>query len=173
MTWQSLVMTRPPRRVSLLVIPAIVALAASGALTEHAASGQVVPLTDSAHPRVTNRCPVDTLPLGRVDLPALRLFALRLALHGVHKLGSRAIDYRDARARASFPTFYTGYVRIACPKRLVQRVIHRAADVLVRYRRGNWGPSPSFCHFLISPPPPGPLGLAQMSYRSPPCPPPG
>ncbi len=162
MTWQSLVMTRPPRRVSLLVIPAIVALAASGALTEHAASRQVAPLTDGAHPRVTNRCPVDTLPLRRVDLPALRHFALRLALHGVHKLGSRSIDYRDARARASFPTFYTGYVRIACPKRLVQRVIDRTADVLVRYRRVNWSASLSFSIFLISRTPHGLVGWAQM-----------
>jgi hypothetical protein len=116
----------------------------------------------SARPRVTNRCPVGALSLRRADLPALRRFGLELALHGVHKAGSQTIDYRDARAKASFPTFYTGYVRSACPRRFVPRVIARTADVVVRYPRVTWSASLSFSIFLIARTPHGLVGWAQM-----------
>ena len=92
----------------------------------------------------------------------MRRFALELGLHGVHKAGLQTIDYRGARARASFPTFYTGYVRIACPRSLVKRVIARTADVLVRYPHVNWSASLSFSIFLISRTPHGLVGWAQM-----------
>jgi hypothetical protein len=111
---------------------------------------------------VTNRCPTGALPLRRADLPALRRFGLALGLHGVHKAGSQSIDYRGARAKASFPTFYTGYVRSACPKRLLRRVIARTADVVVRYPRVTWSASLSFSIFLISRTPHGLVGWAQM-----------
>jgi len=102
------------------------------------------------------------LALRRIDLPALRRLGLELALHGVHKAGSQSIDYRGARAKARFPTFYAGYVRIACPRRLVKRVIARTADVLVSYPRVNWSASLSFSIFLISRTPHGLVGWAQM-----------
>jgi hypothetical protein len=154
-------MSRLPRRVAWLLL-ATVALAVAGALTEQATSGQRAPVAHGTRPRVTNRCPVGAQPLRRVDLPALRRFALELGLHGVHKAGSQTIDYRGARARASFPTFYTGFVRSACRRRLVKRVIARTADVLVRYPRITWSASLSFSIFLISRTPHGLVGWAQM-----------
>jgi hypothetical protein len=141
---------------------ATVAPAVAGALTEQATSGQRAPVAHGTRPRVTNRCPVGAQPLRRVDLPALRRFALEFGLHGVHKAGSQTIDYRGARARASFPTFYTGFVRSACPRRLVKLVIARTADVLVRYPRITWSASLSFSIFLISRTPRGLVGWAQM-----------
>ena len=115
-----------------------------------------------ARPRVTNSCPTGALQLRRADLRALRRFALRLAPHGVQKAGSRSIDYRDARAKAGFPTFYTGYVRSACPKRLVKQVIARTADVSVSYPHVYWSASLSYSVFLISRTPHGFAGWAQM-----------
>lgn len=116
----------------------------------------------SSHPRVTDRCPVGALPLRRSDLPALRRFGLALAPHGVHKVGSRTIDYRDAHARARFPTFYSGYVRSTCPKRLVERVIARTADVSVGYPHVNWSSSLSSSTFLVARTRHGFVGWAQM-----------
>jgi hypothetical protein len=111
---------------------------------------------------VTNRCPVGALPLRRADLPALRRSGLALAPHGVQKAGSRSIDYRDAHAKARFPTFYTGFVRSACPRRLVRRVIERTADVSVGYPHVNWSASLSYSVFLIARTPHGLVGWAQM-----------
>ena len=159
--WQSLCMPRLPRRAAWLLFVTI-ALAVAGAVIERAASVDRASAAHNARPRVTNRCPIDTQPLRGVDLPALRRLALELGLHGVHKAGSETIDYRDARAKASFPTFYTGYVRIACPRRLVKRVIARTADVLVRYPRVNWSASLSFSIFLVSRTPHGLVCWAQM-----------
>ena len=99
--------------------------------------------------RVTNRCPASPLPLRKVDLPALRRFALKIAPHGVQKEGSHPIDYRDATARAKFPTFYTGYVRSDCPASLAERVISRTADVSVGYPHVSWSASLSYSVFLI------------------------
>ena len=159
--WQSLCMTQLPPRVAWLLF-ATIALAVAGAVTEQATNVQRASAAPSTGPRVTNRCPVDAQPLRRVDLPALRRLALELGQHGVHKDGSQSIDYRAARAKAEFPTFFTGYVRIACPRRLVKRVIARTADVLVRYPRVDWSASLSFSIFLISRTPHGLVGWAQM-----------
>jgi hypothetical protein len=117
---------------------------------------------DGAGPRVTNRCPADALRLRRADLPALRRFALELAPRGVQKAGSRSIDYRDAKARAGFPTFYTAFVRSACPLRLVKQVTARTADVSVGYPHVNWSASLSYSVFLIVRTPHGFVGWAQM-----------
>jgi hypothetical protein len=113
-------------------------------------------------PRITNRCPANALPLRRADLPALRRFALRLAPHGVQREGSHSIDYRDATAKAKFPTFYTGYVRSVCRPSLVKRVIARTADVSVTYPRVNWSVSLSYSVFLIVRVPEGFVGWAQV-----------
>jgi len=117
---------------------------------------------DIGSPRVTNRCPTDALPLRHTDLPRLRRFALELAPHGVEKAGSRSIDYRDATAKAKFPTFYTAYVRSVCPASLVRRVIARTADVAVGYPHVNWSASLSYSVFLIVRGPHGYVGWAQM-----------
>ena len=117
---------------------------------------------DGARPRVTNRCPADALPLRASDLPALRRFGLALAPHGVHKVGSQTIDYRDARAKASFPTFYTRYVRSACPAAVAKRVIARTADVSVSYPHVTWSASLSSSTFLVARTPRGLVGWAQM-----------
>ena len=130
---------------------AAVVLAAGGAAS-----------ADGVRPRVTNRCPVDALPLRRADLPALRRLALALAPHGVQKAGRQTIDYRDAKAKASWPTFYTGYVRSTCPARVVKRVIARTADVAVGYPHVNWSASLSYSVFLIARTPRGFVGWAQM-----------
>jgi hypothetical protein len=92
----------------------------------------------------------------------LRRFALRLAPHGVQKEGSHSIDYRDATAKAKFPTFYTGYARSVCRPSLVKRVIARTADVAVGYPHVNWSASLSYSVFLIVRTPDGPVGWAQM-----------
>jgi hypothetical protein len=143
--------------VSRVVLVACFAAAAAG-LGVGAAPGGL-----EAQPRVTNRCPTDALPLRRSDLPALRRFGLALAPHGVERLpGGRRIDYRDARAKARFPTFYTGYVRSVCPARLATRVIARTADVSVGYPRVNWSASLSSSVFLVARTPRGLVGWAQM-----------
>jgi hypothetical protein len=112
--------------------------------------------------RVTNRCPTDALPLRQSDLPALRRFGLALAPHGVRRAGSRTIDYRNARAKAVFPTFYTRYVRSFCPSAVAKRVIARTADVAVAYPRVNWSASLSYSIFLVARTPDGFVGWAQM-----------
>jgi hypothetical protein len=122
----------------------------------------MVLVAQGGHPRVTNRCPTEALPIREADLPALRRFGLELAPHGVQKAGSRSIDYRNARAKAGFPTFYTGFVRSACPSRLVERVIARTADVSVGYPHVNWSASLSYSVFLIARTPHGLVGWAQM-----------
>jgi len=127
-----------------------------------AANVGAIASVDSGQPRVTNRCPVDALPLRRADLPALRRFGLALAPHGVHAAGKQTIDYRDAKAKASFPTFYTGYVRSACPARVAKRVIARTADVSVGYPHVNWSASLSYSVFLIARSSHGFVGWAQM-----------
>jgi hypothetical protein len=104
---------------------------------------------DARSPRVTSRCPADALRLRRADLPAVRRFALKLAPHGVQKEGSQTIDYRDANARAKFPTFYTGYVRANCAASLAERVIARTADVAVGYPHVRSSASLSYSVFLI------------------------
>jgi hypothetical protein len=154
-------MPRLPRRVAWLLF-ATAALAVAGALVARPTSVQRASAAQGTRPRVTNRCPVDALALRRIDLPALRRLGLELGLHGVHEAGSRSIDYRGTRAKARLPTFYTGYVRIACPRRLVKRVIARTADVLVSYPRVGWSASLSFSIFLISRTPHGLVGWAQM-----------
>jgi hypothetical protein len=113
-------------------------------------------------PRITNRCPADALPLRPSDLPALRRFGLALAPHGVQKAGSRTIDYRNARAKARYPTFYTGYVRSVCSAKIAKRVIGRTADVSVGYPRVNWSASLSSSLFLVVRTPHGLVGWAQM-----------
>ena len=115
-----------------------------------------------SRPRVTNRCPLDALPLHHSDLPALRKAGLRAALHGVQRYGSQTADHRDARARAGFPTFYTGYVRTACPRALAARIIARTADVSVRYPHITWSASLSSNTFLVSRTPTGFVVWAQM-----------
>ncbi|MDQ2914905.1 MAG: hypothetical protein M3T56_16885 [Chloroflexota bacterium] len=127
-----------------------------------AASADSTSSTGSARPRVTNHCPTDALSLRRADLPALRRFGLALAPHGVQKAGKQSIDYRDAKAKASFPTGYTGYVRSACPGRVAKRVIARTADVSVSYPHVNWSASLSYSVFLIARTPHGFVGWAQM-----------
>lgn len=127
-----------------------------------ATSTDAAAIVDRIRPRVTNRCPLDALPLRRTDLPALRRLALALAPHGVQKAGTQSIDYRDAKAKASFPTFYTGYVRTACPARVAKRVIARTADVSVGYPHVNWSASLSYSVFLIARTPHGFVGWAQM-----------
>src|SRR3954452_5582258 len=87
--WHSLRMPRLTRRSAWFAL-ATAALAV-GALTERATSGNTVSFAHNAHPRVTNRCPVGALPLRRVDLAALRHFALELAPHGVKEAGSQDI----------------------------------------------------------------------------------
>ena len=88
----------------------------------------------SSHPRVTNECPTNALPLHRSDLPALRRLGLALAPQGVKRFGTHRIDYRDAHAKAGFPTFYAGFVRTACPKAVSRRVIARTAVEAARER---------------------------------------
>jgi hypothetical protein len=105
--------------------------------------------SDGRSPRVTNRCPTDALPLRATDLPALRRFALKLAPKGVRNAGSQSIDYRDATARAKFPTSYTGYVRAVCRASLVKRLTARTAEVIVTYPHVNWSVSLSYSVFLI------------------------
>ena len=107
-----------PRLAWLLF--ATVALAVAVAVAAQPTSIQTASAAQGARPRVTNRCPVDALALRRIDRPALRRLGLELGLHGVHEAGSQSIDYRGARAKARFPTFYTGYVRSVCPERLVK-----------------------------------------------------
>jgi len=140
----------------------VVALAAGAVVTNQATSGDGRSIEHSVRPRVTDRCPVGALPLRKGDLPALRRLGLALAPNGVHKVGSRSIDYRDAHARARFPTFYTGYVRSVCPKRLVKRVIAGTADVRVGYPHVNWSASLSSSTFLVARTPHGFVGWAQM-----------
>jgi hypothetical protein len=116
----------------------------------------------AAPPRITNRCPLGALPLRRADLPALRTLGLAVAPRGVHSAGSRTIDYRDARAKAGFPTFYTGFVRTACPKGLAKRIVARTADVTVSYPHVNWSASLSYNIFLVARTPHGFVAWAQM-----------
>ena len=114
-------------------------------------------------PRVTNRCPVDALPLRTADLPALRRFGLTIAHHGVDRAGGRRpIDYRNARAKAEIGTFYTGFVRTLCPRRLSARVIARTADIQVSYPHVNWSASLSYSVFLVARTPRGLSAWAQM-----------
>jgi hypothetical protein len=87
-------------------------------------------------------CPVGVLPLRAADLPPLRRFALTLAPHGA--------SYRDAKATIRLPTFFTGYVRAVCPKRLVARVIARTADARLQYPHITFSASLSFSVFLVS-----------------------
>jgi hypothetical protein len=136
-----------------LVVPCVVALV----VLAPGATG-----ADGRRPRVTNRCPADAQPLRPSDLPALRRFGLALAPHGVDQVGSQTIDYRDARAKASFPTFYTRYVRSVCPAAVATRVIARTADVSVSYPRVNWSASLSSSTFLVARTPSGLVGWAQM-----------
>ncbi len=117
---------------------------------------------DAGRPRVTNRCPINAQPLRASDLPALRRFGLALAPHGVQRAGSQTIDYRDARAKASFPTFYTRYVRSVCPAAVAKRVIARTADVSVDYPHVTWSASLSSSVFLVARTPRGFVGWAQM-----------
>jgi hypothetical protein len=144
------------------VCSSAVVLALGGVATNQAIGGHARSVERGSHPRVTNRCPVGALPLRKADLPALRRFGLALAPHGIHKLGSRSIDYRDAHAFARVPTFYTGYVRSMCPTRLVKQVIARTADVSVGYPHVNWSASLSSSTFLISRTSHGLVGWAQM-----------
>lgn len=146
---------RVPRPQTVCLALAATALVVGG-------TGGRASVTQRAGPHVTNRCPVGALPFHRGDLAALRQFALRLAPHGVQKAGSRSIDYRDARASAHFPTFYTGFVRSACPKSVVKRVIARTADVSVGYPHVSWSASLSYSVFLISRTRHGLVGWAQM-----------
>jgi hypothetical protein len=139
-------------RCGLAAALAFVALIAAGTTTAG----------DARSLRVTNRCPADALRLRPTDLPALRRFALRLAPHGVQQEGSHSIDYRDATAKAKFPTFYTGYVRSVCRPSLVERVIARTADVAVGYPHVNWSASLSYSVFLIVRGPDGFVAWAQM-----------
>jgi hypothetical protein len=113
-------------------------------------------------PRVTNQCPLNALPLRRSDLPALRRFGLAVAPHGVQHTRSGTIDYRDAHARAGFPTFYTGYVRSACPKLAARRIMARTADVSISYPHVNWSASLSYSVFLVARTPHGFVAWAQM-----------
>jgi hypothetical protein len=113
-------------------------------------------------PRVTNRCPLNALPLRRSDLPALQRFGLAVAPHGVQHTRSGTIDYRDADAKAGFPTFYTGYVRNACPKTVARRIIARTADVSVGYPHVNWSASLSYSVFLVARTAHGFVAWAQM-----------
>jgi hypothetical protein len=135
---------------------------AVGAAALVAVAGGVLVADGSAKPRVTNRCPVDALPLRNSDLPALRRFGVALAPHGVHRMGSQTADYRQAEAKAGFPTFYTGFVRSACPPDVAKRVIARTADVSVGYPRINWSASLSSSTFLVARTPHGLVGWAQM-----------
>jgi hypothetical protein len=137
--------------VRVAAIASVAALAAGGAT-----AGGV------ERPRVTNRCPADALPLRPSDLPALRRFGLALAPHGVQRMAGREIDYRGAHATARFPTFYTRYVRSACPAAVVRRVIARTADVSVGYPRVDWSASLSSSTFLVARTPGGLVGWAQM-----------
>ena len=77
-------------------------------------------------------------------------------------MGTRVADYRGAKAKAKFPTFYTGYVRSACSARIARRVIARTADVTVSYPRMNWSASLSFSIFLVARTPNGYVAWAQM-----------
>lgn len=114
-------------------------------------------------PRITHRCPANALPLRKSDIPALRRTGLALAPHGVERFRNRVVaDYRNARAKARFPTFYTGYVRNTCPARLVRRVIGRTADVTVSYPRITRSASLSYSIFLVVRTPSGFVGWAQM-----------
>jgi hypothetical protein len=65
-------------------------------------------------------------------------------------------------AHARFPTFYAGFVRSACPGRLVRRVIARTADGSVRYPHVDWSASLSYSIFLLARTPHGLVGWAQM-----------
>jgi hypothetical protein len=116
----------------------------------------------AAAPRITHHCPLDAQPLRRSDIPALRRFGVALAPHGVHKAGRYSIDYRDAKAKAGFPTFYRGFVRSACPKRFAARVSARTADVTVTYPHVNWSASLSYSVFLVSRTPHGFVAWEQM-----------
>jgi hypothetical protein len=116
----------------------------------------------SSHPRVTNECPTNALWLHRSDLPALRPFGLAVAPKGVKRFGTDRIDYRDAHAKAGFPTFYTGFVRTACPKSVSRRVIAGTADVAVGYPHVNWSASLSSSVYLVSRTPHGFVAWAQM-----------
>jgi hypothetical protein len=141
----------PCRSALAICLVAVVALAAGAARAG-----------SRTQPRITNRCPADTLPLRLFDLPSLRRFGLALAPHGVQRAGTRSIDYRDARAKASFPTFYTGYVRSVCPAGIAKRVIARTADVSVGYPHVNWSASLSYSVFLVARTRHGLVGWAQM-----------
>ena len=155
--WRSVACARYGRRMtarSVLFVFSLVLVAFSAAATTTA--------SEARSPRVTNRCPANALLLRPADLPALRRFALKLAPHGVEKAGFRSIDYRDATARAGYPTFYTGFVRSACRASLVKRVIARTADVVVGYPHVNWSASLSYSVFLIVRVPDGFVGWAQM-----------
>ena len=122
--WHSWPMPPNPRRAFWFVA---IALALGGGAVSQAIGGHGRASGRASHPRVTSRCPLSALPLRKPDLATLRRFGLALALHGVHKVGSRSIDYRDAYATARFPTFYTGYVRSACQRQpLVQRLPDRS-----------------------------------------------
>ena len=160
-SWHALCMSRRWRRGAISVL-AVIALALGGGSAKQTTGAHAAVLTQDARPKVTNRCPLGALPLRRADLPALRRFGVELAPHGVHREGSHSIDYRDAHAKATFPTFYTGYVRSVCPRRLVRRVIARTADVSVDYRHVTWSASLSYSVFLVSHTPHGLVGWAQM-----------
>jgi len=153
-------MRQLPRLIGYLA--AVTVGVGASVLVGSAASVGAIASADSRQPRVTNRCPVDALPLRRADLPAVRRFGLALAPHGVNTAGNQTIDYRDAKAKASFPTFYTGYVRSACPARVAKRMIARTADVSVRYPHVTWSASLSSSLFLIARTPHGFVGWAQM-----------
>src|SRR5262249_21125737 len=85
-------------RAALTVLP-IVVVAVGGAAAERATTGNAVLFAQSAHPRVTNRCPTDALPLRRTELAcssALRT-QTRTAGHpqarlAVHRLPRRPCD---------------------------------------------------------------------------------
>jgi hypothetical protein len=95
-------------------------------------------------------------------MSALRRFGLAVAAHGVQRAGSHRLDYRDARAHAGFPTFYRGYVRTACPRRIAKRVAARTADVTVGYPHITWSASLSYSVFLVSRTRHGFVAWAQM-----------
>jgi hypothetical protein len=137
-----------------LVVAACCAAAIAGLGAGSAPAGR------DGQPRVTNRCPTDPLPLRRSDL---RRFGLALAPpRGVERVGTHRVDYRDARAKAGFPTFCTRYVRTVCPAGVATRVIARRADVTVGYPRVNWSASLSYSVFLVARTPRGLVGWAQM-----------
>ena len=137
----------------------MVVTACVAALATAAAGATTSPV---ARPHVTNRCPTGALPLRQSDLPALRRVGIALGLHGVRRSGNTVADYRGARTRVTFPTFFTGYVRHVCARAAAAKVAARTADVTVTYPRITWSASLHFSIFLVARTPHGLVGWAQM-----------